>query len=249
MPMKKKASKQPSSDRQKQIPKIQFVINGKRYTSDREPIGGEQYFIIESRREVNVALTREDMERLQQYGWRMVLDCSDDDWATVTKKAIDYASKHGMKSRVGPPITKEGWDRMWNNAISILLGDELSRALLMATDMSESFSYLLYREAIRMRGGLPSSLDESEEESEEGAIKYPARDWYSKMRKAQYSLLTDEEKQSLQEWMKGANNDGKIGIDGWPGWEKHIGLPPKSKEVDSRKSFSDVFFNEDGTDD
>ncbi len=54
-------------------------------------------------------------------------------------------------------------------------------------------------------------------------------EWYRKMINAYDELLTSEEKAKLLEWEKENLGREEIGTSDWPGWEKHIGLPPWQK--------------------
>lgn len=52
-------------------------------------------------------------------------------------------------------------------------------------------------------------------------------DWYGQMVYASRNLLTEEDKQSLQEWDDTmVDGSGNYATSDWPGWEKYIGLPP-----------------------
>jgi len=51
-------------------------------------------------------------------------------------------------------------------------------------------------------------------------------EWYRKLVDAYKNLLTSEEKAQLHEWEKEHLGSGNIATSDWPGWEKHIGLPP-----------------------
>lgn len=51
-------------------------------------------------------------------------------------------------------------------------------------------------------------------------------EWYRKLVDAYDRLLSPEEKVQLHEWEKEHLGDGNLATSDWPGWERHIGLPP-----------------------
>jgi len=219
-----------------------FILNGKRYTGDWEPLEGEQYFIIERGREVDVALTLEEMQRRTQRGWRVVFDCSNDDWGAVTEKAISYAKANRKLCRVGPPMSEDDWNAVWGNAKRALLGEDLWAALVALGRIDMPLALILYQESIAIRCGTSSS--KSEGSPVKDTAKYPGWAWFSRMEAARNNVLTSEEKEDLDTWSeKNVIEGGEIGLSDWPGWEKHIGLRPRMVERDYKGPPPDAFFN------
>lgn len=50
--------------------------------------------------------------------------------------------------------------------------------------------------------------------------------WYQKMMDTYHNTLTAEEKNALAEWEKENLGKDEKATSDWPGWQKHIGLPP-----------------------
>jgi hypothetical protein len=61
-------------------------------------------------------------------------------------------------------------------------------------------------------------------ESEEQGLE-----WYQRMHNAYKEQLTPEEKSKLHEWEEENLGREEFSTSDWPGWEKHIGLPPWRK--------------------
>ncbi len=51
-------------------------------------------------------------------------------------------------------------------------------------------------------------------------------EWYRKLVHAYEHVLTEEEKDALHEWERQHLDGTTVGTSDWPGWKKHIGLPP-----------------------
>lgn len=51
-------------------------------------------------------------------------------------------------------------------------------------------------------------------------------DWYQKMLDTYNHVLSDDERKELAEWEKENLGKSEKATSDWPGWIKHIGLPP-----------------------
>lgn len=50
--------------------------------------------------------------------------------------------------------------------------------------------------------------------------------WYEAMINAYHHLLSESEKKELETWEKENLGKGDLATSDWPGWKKHIGVPP-----------------------
>jgi len=50
--------------------------------------------------------------------------------------------------------------------------------------------------------------------------------WYEKMINTYNNILSEDEKKELEAWEKEFTGKANLATSVWPGWQKHIGLPP-----------------------
>lgn len=141
----------------------------------------------------------------------------------LTKIFLDLKHKLWFKSKIKlNTVTREIIDPAIGDLYEMYFDSCVNRPGIINRiqfyfDSVVPLSILLFRAlklALSNSSLIPSLIDESTE-------------WYSKMVEAAQNLLTEEDKESLEEWDRTmVDGNGKFSTSDWPGWEKYIGLPP-----------------------
>ncbi len=98
-------------------------------TSPSEDITLQNYFIIENDRAVDVVTSTQQLEQRSQYGWRLVLDSSGEDWRTALTKAHAYAREQQKRCHLPTPKSDEEISQILDKVYRIVFGDERWEAL------------------------------------------------------------------------------------------------------------------------